>query len=46
MKNKDVLAKKKTEIMTKLNQAMKDGNEEVFSGSIHRIYRHAPGVRF
>ena len=31
MKNLDVLQLKKAEIMNKLNQAMKDGNEEAFS---------------
>ena len=31
MKNLDVLAKQKADIMLKINQAMKDGNEEGFS---------------
>jgi HK97 family phage major capsid protein len=31
MKNLDMLQQKKAEIMNKLNQAMKDGNEEAFS---------------
>ena len=33
MKNLDVLQKQKTEIMAKINQAMKDGNEEAFAQS-------------
>jgi hypothetical protein len=31
MKNLDLLQKQKTEIMVKMNQAMKDGNEEAFA---------------
>lgn len=31
MKNQDLLQAKKTEIMAKMNQAMKDGDEEVFA---------------
>lgn len=33
MKNKDLIARQKTEIMTKLNQAIKDGNEEGFQAA-------------
>ncbi|MGB4616278.1 MAG: phage major capsid protein, partial [Limnochordia bacterium] len=31
MKNMDELAKQKAEIVAKINQAVKDGNEEAFS---------------
>lgn len=33
MKNKDLLALQKAEIMTKLNQSLKDGNEEAFQAA-------------
>ena len=36
MKNMDELAKQKAEIVAKINQAVKDGNEEAFSESTRK----------